>query len=138
MCDSCTVSNLIFWILILGSSQLFWSTENLAYGMDNPDISSWRQKNHLFNNLPAHIKGHVREQLMVPTIHSETLFPNLRMSVLDLVNMDLPPISSGQDAYSNISWTFSFSALPSLSMTLQFLKRSLLHPKALLPSFSTK
>lgn len=76
--------------------------------MDNPDISSWRQNKHLFNDLPAHVKGHVREQLKVPTIHLETLFPNSRMSVLDLVNMDLPPISSGQDAYSNISRTFSF------------------------------
>lgn len=126
--------------------------------MDNPDFSSWRQKKHVFNDLPAHVKGHVREQLKVPTIHSETLLPNSRMSVLDLVNMDLPPISSGQDAYSNISWTFSFFspsepindiailkkvivlfflARPRL-MTSSFLNRLSFHPKALLPSFSTK
>ena len=51
--------------------------------IDDPDNSSWQQKKHKFNDLPAHVKGYVRDQLKVPTIHSETILSNPQMSVLD-------------------------------------------------------
>jgi hypothetical protein len=41
------------------------------------------KKKHKFNDLPAHVKGYVRDQLKVPTIHSETILSNPQMSVLD-------------------------------------------------------
>jgi len=63
--------------------------------MDNPNISLWQQQDHQFNDLPTHVKGFVCEQLKVPTIHTETLLSSPQMSVLNLVNVDLPPISSG-------------------------------------------
>ncbi len=99
--------------------------------MDNPDISSWRQRDHQFNDLPAHVKGFVREQLKLPSIHAETLLPRPRMSVLDLVNMDLPPISSGQDAYSNIPWTFSFFSPSQPINDIEILKQVIVPPKGL-------
>ena len=105
--------------------------------MDNPDIT-WRQCDHQFNDLPAHVKGYVRKQLKVPTTHSENLLPLPRMSVLDLVHMNLPPISSGQDAYSNIPCTFSFFSPTHPINDIEFLNRSLFHLKALLPNFLTK
>jgi len=116
--------------LILGTDLPFEScTENLR--MDTADISSWRQRDHQFNDLPAHVKGYVREQLKVPTIHSETLLPSPQMSVLDLVNMDLPPISSGQDAYSNIPWTFSFFSPFQPINDIEILKQVIVPPKGL-------
>ena len=99
--------------------------------MDNPDITSWRQCDHQFNDLPAHVKGYVRKQLKVPTTHSENLLPLPRMSVLDLVHMNLPPISSGQDAYSNIPCTFSFFSPTHPINDVKILKQVIVPPKGL-------
>lgn len=102
--------------------------------MDNSDTisgSSWRQRGYQFDELPAHVKGFVREQLKLPTIHAETLLPSPRTSVLDLVNMDLPPISSGPDTYSNIPQTFSFFSSSKPINDIEILKQIIVPPKGL-------
>ena len=83
------------------------------------------------NDLPAHVKGYVCKQLKVPTTHSENLLPLPWMSVLDLVHMNLPPISSGQDAYSNIPCTFSFFSPTHPINDVEILKQVIVPPKGL-------
>ena len=101
--------------------------------MDNPDISLWRQRDHQFDDLPTPVKGVVREQLKLPAIYAEKLLPGPRMSVFDLVNMNLPPISSGRDAaaYSNISPTYSFFSPSPPNNDIETLKQVILPPKGL-------
>ncbi|KIM38034.1 hypothetical protein M413DRAFT_76363 [Hebeloma cylindrosporum] len=60
------------------------------------------------------------------------------MSVLDLVNMELPPISSGEDAYSNIAWTFSFFSPSEPVNDIGMLKKVLVPPKGLIAKLLDK
>jgi len=98
------------------------------------DNHKWRQRGYQFADLPPHVKGYVREQLQVPPLHSETLLPSPQMSVLDLVNMDLPPITSDQEnaAYSkDIPMTFSFFSTSQPINDDEILKQVVVPPKGL-------
>ena len=100
--------------------------------MDNLDISLWQHRDLQFDDLPMHVKGFVCEQLKLPTIHAETLLSSPRMSVFDLVNMELPPNSSDRDAhYSNIPLTFSFFSPSQPINDIKILKQVILPPKGL-------
>jgi hypothetical protein len=64
----------------------------------SPDDPSWRRNNHRFENIPPNVQGYVWQQLKTPSIHLATLFPDLKMSVIDLVySTTIPPICDDRE-----------------------------------------